>query len=60
VEKYHALHYRYGLERAVAICEAQQRNALAFWFDTPADRKARLDLELSLMHEVEATPISVE
>lgn len=40
VEKYHDLHYRYRLERAVAI---------AFWFDTPADHKARLDLELSLI-----------
>ena len=40
VEKYHDLHYKYGLERAVSI---------AFWFDTPTDRTARLDLELSLI-----------
>jgi hypothetical protein len=40
VEKYHDLHYKYELERAVVI---------AFWFDTPADRTARLDLELSLI-----------
>jgi hypothetical protein len=40
VEKYHDLHHKYGLERAVSI---------AFWFDTPADRTARLDLELSLI-----------
>lgn len=40
VEKYHALHHKHGLERAVSI---------AFWFDTPANRTARLDLELSLI-----------
>lgn len=40
VEQYHDLHYRYGLERAVNI---------AFWFDTPTDRVARQDLELSLI-----------
>lgn len=40
VDHYHSLHYQHGLERAVSI---------AFWFDTPADRKARLDLELSLI-----------
>ncbi len=40
VEKYHDLHYKHGLDRAVAI---------AFWFDTPTDRTARLDLELSLI-----------
>jgi len=40
VEKYHDLHHKYGLERAVSI---------AFWFDTPSARTARLDLELSLI-----------
>ena len=40
VEKYHNLHYKHGLDRAVGI---------AFWFDTPADRTARLNLELSLI-----------
>ncbi len=40
VEQYHDLHHKYGLDRAVAI---------AFWFDTPADRTARLDLELNLI-----------
>jgi hypothetical protein len=40
IEKYHDLHYRYDLERAVSI---------AFWFDTPTNRTARLDLELSLI-----------
>ena len=40
VEKYHDLHYKHGLERALGI---------AFWFDTPADRTARLNLELSLI-----------
>ena len=40
VENYHNLHYKHRLEKAVGI---------AFWFDTPADRTARLDLELSLI-----------
>lgn len=40
VEKYHDLHYKHGLERAVSI---------AFWFDTPSERRARQDLELSLI-----------
>jgi hypothetical protein len=40
VEKYHDLHHKYGLKRAVSI---------AFWFDTPSARTARLDLELSLI-----------
>jgi hypothetical protein len=40
VEKYHDLHCKHGLERAVSI---------GFWFDTPADRTARLNLELSLI-----------
>lgn len=40
VEKYHNLHYKHGLDRAVSI---------AFWFDTPSDRTARQDLELSLI-----------
>lgn len=40
VEKYHDLHHKYGLERAVSI---------AFWFDTPSERRARQDLELSLI-----------
>lgn len=40
VEKYHNLHYKHGLERAVSI---------AFWFDTPSNRTARQDLELSLI-----------
>jgi hypothetical protein len=40
VQKYHDLHYKHGLERAVGI---------AFWFDTPSDRRARQDLELSLI-----------
>jgi hypothetical protein len=40
VEQYHSLHHQHGLERAVSI---------AFWFDTPSNRTARLDLELSLI-----------
>ncbi|MBD1804077.1 GIY-YIG nuclease family protein [Microcoleus sp. FACHB-SPT15] len=40
VEKYHDLHSKHGLNRAVSI---------AFWFDTPANRTARLNLELSLI-----------
>jgi hypothetical protein len=40
VEKYHDLHCKHGLNRAVAI---------AFWFDTPSNRTARLNLELSLI-----------
>jgi hypothetical protein len=39
-KRYHDLHHRYGLERAVNI---------AFWWDTPSDHTARLDLELSLI-----------
>jgi hypothetical protein len=50
VEKYHDLHHKYGLERAVSI---------AFWFDTPADRTARLDLELSLIKRWR-TPLNKE
>jgi len=40
VTKYHDLHQKYGLKRAVSI---------AFWFDTPSNRTARQDLELSLI-----------
>ena len=40
IDRYHDLHHRYGLERAVNI---------AFWWDTPSDHTARLDLELSLI-----------
>ncbi len=40
ISHYHDLHYKYGLERAVNI---------AFWWDTPTERKARQDLELSLI-----------
>lgn len=40
IDRYHDLHYRYGLDRAVGI---------AFWFDTPANSRARQDLELGLI-----------
>lgn len=40
IASYQDLHYRYGLQTAV--------NA-AFWWDTPTDRRARQELELSLI-----------
>ena len=40
IESYQDLHYRYGLQTAVNI---------AFWWDTPAFRRLRQELELSLI-----------
>lgn len=40
ISHYHDLHYKYGLQRAINI---------AFWWDTPTERKARQDLELGLI-----------
>lgn len=40
--KYHDLHYRYNIERAVNI---------AFWWDAPMSRQPRQELELSLIHK---------
>jgi hypothetical protein len=40
IDKYIALHRQYGLSPAVSI---------AFWFDAPVERKARLQLELALI-----------
>ena len=40
IASYQDLHYRYGLQTAVNI---------AFWWDTPVDRRARQELELSLI-----------
>jgi hypothetical protein len=40
IDSYQDLHYRYGLQTAVNI---------AFWWDAPTDRKARQELELSLI-----------
>lgn len=40
LDSYHSLHYHYGLQREVSI---------AFWWDAPTDRRARQELELSLI-----------
>jgi hypothetical protein len=40
IASYQDLHYRYGLKTAVNI---------AFWWDTPVDRRSRQELELSLI-----------
>lgn len=40
LDSYHSLHHHYGLQREVSI---------AFWWDTLVDRRARQELELSLI-----------
>ncbi|MEH2268269.1 MAG: GIY-YIG nuclease family protein [Nostoc sp.] len=40
LDSYHSLHHHYGLQREVSI---------AFWWDTPTDRRARQELELNLI-----------
>ncbi|WP_366933275.1 GIY-YIG nuclease family protein [Nostoc sp. NMS7] len=40
IASYQDLHYRYGIQTAVNI---------AFWWNTPTDRRARQELELSLI-----------
>ncbi|QFS52357.1 GIY-YIG nuclease family protein [Nostoc sphaeroides] len=40
LDSYHSLHHHYGLQREVSI---------AFWWDTPTDRRSRQELELNLI-----------
>ncbi|MEH1919390.1 GIY-YIG nuclease family protein [Nostoc sp.] len=40
LDSYHSLHHHYGLQPEVSI---------AFWWDTPVDRRARQELELNLI-----------
>jgi len=40
LDSYHSLHHHYGLQREVSI---------AFWWDTPTNRRSRQELELSLI-----------
>jgi hypothetical protein len=40
LDSYHSLHHHYGLQRSVSI---------AFWWDTPDERRARQELELNLI-----------